>query len=142
VRPLDRQHFRTSGADLGAFHRVVVEEDEAVEAEVQPAGERADVLRLGLPVDGRRHHARARQAELGRVSNTRHTSGSSFLLHRHTSTPDSDRRTSVWCSARWPASNSSPRHPPRPPRRPRACCRNPPPRPCGPSRSSGERAAR
>ena len=40
-----------AGADLGALDRVVVEEDEAVEPEVQLPRERADVLRFRLPVD-------------------------------------------------------------------------------------------
>ena len=52
--PFDRQHLGAPRAHLGALDRVVVQEHEAVEAEVQPAGERAEVLRLGQPVDHRR----------------------------------------------------------------------------------------
>ena len=51
LRPLNREHLRAAGSHFGAFDRVVVDEHEAVEAEVQPRGEGAEVLRLRQPVD-------------------------------------------------------------------------------------------
>ena len=39
LRPLNREHLRAAGPNLGAFDRVVVDEHEAVEPEVEPRGE-------------------------------------------------------------------------------------------------------
>ena len=50
-RQPERQDLRAAGPDLGTLDRVVVEEDEAVEPKVQLLRQRADILRLGLPVD-------------------------------------------------------------------------------------------
>ena len=50
-RQPERQDLRAGRADLGALDRVVVQEDEAVQPEVQLPRQRADVLRFRLPVD-------------------------------------------------------------------------------------------
>ncbi len=49
------EDLRTRGLHLGALDGVVVDEDEAVEAEVQLLGDRVDVLGLRLPVDAPGH---------------------------------------------------------------------------------------
>src|SRR5205823_2754164 len=48
---LQRDHARTIGLDFGALNRVVVDENEAVEAEVEFGGERFEVLRFGGPIE-------------------------------------------------------------------------------------------
>ena len=47
-RQAEGQDLRAAGPDLGALDRVVIEEDEAVQSEVQLLRQRADILRLGL----------------------------------------------------------------------------------------------
>ena len=77
-----------------------------------------------------------RRPKSGRVSNTRQTSASSFLLHRHTSTPLSVRRVEQSRAARGGRRRTRRlRRPLRRRRRATACCRSRRPRPCGPARS-------
>ena len=65
LRPLDGEHLGAAGPYFGALHRVVVDEDEAVEAEIEPPRQRAEVLRLRQPVDRGGNHLLALEREIG-----------------------------------------------------------------------------
>ena len=59
------EHLRTVGLNFGAFDRVVVDEDEAVETQVQFSGEGFQVLGFGLPVNFGGDDPIARQGHIG-----------------------------------------------------------------------------
>jgi hypothetical protein len=58
---LQREHVRAIAADLGAFHRVVVEKNEAVQAQLEVPRQRPQVARFALPVDAPRRQVLAPQ---------------------------------------------------------------------------------
>jgi hypothetical protein len=65
TRQLQGQDLGTVRADLGALDRVVVDEHERVEPQVQGAGQIAQVRRFGLPVDARVHDVLAPEHHVG-----------------------------------------------------------------------------
>jgi hypothetical protein len=51
--PLKGKYARASSANLGAFDWIVIEEDEAIESEIEGSGQLLNVLPFGHPVDFR-----------------------------------------------------------------------------------------
>src|SRR5438034_1359462 len=65
LRQLQRQHAGAVDADIRAIHRVVIDEDEALQPEIELVPERHDVLRLAVPIDAPRNQVLALQHHVG-----------------------------------------------------------------------------
>ena len=65
LRQLQRQHAGAVDADIRAIHRVVIDEDEALQPEIELVRERHDVLRLAVPIDAPRNQVLALQHHVG-----------------------------------------------------------------------------
>ena len=61
---LQGHHLRQLGAHLGALHWVVIQKHKGIKPQVQFFGQRAQIGRLGKPVDAVRHHVACAQSHI------------------------------------------------------------------------------